>query len=261
MEIGIFARTFARQTLDETLDAIRDHGIRSVHFNLACAGLPSIPEKICDEDVRRVRDGFRDNGLRMVALSGTFNAVHPDARFRKEMTHRCCGLIERSREMGTDLVTLCTGSRDPDDKWRWHPDNAGDESWNDLIATLRELLSAAKANRVTLGIEPEPANVVDSARKSRRLLDELGSDSLGIVMDGANLFRPESVSQMQEVLEEAFELIGANIVSVHAKDITCDETKKRQAAGTGLLAYDTCFRLIKQSGYHGAVVLPGMLPG
>jgi L-ribulose-5-phosphate 3-epimerase UlaE len=50
-------------------------------------------------------------------------------------------------------------------------------------------------------------------------------------------------------------LLGEDIVSVHAKDVTFDETKKSQAAGSGMLDYDCYFRLIKQSGYAGPVIL------
>src|SRR5690349_23251315 len=46
---------------------------------------------------------------------------------------------------------------------------------------------ARQANAV-LAFEPEVSNVVDSARKARRLLDEIGSPHLKVTMDPANLF-------------------------------------------------------------------------
>ena len=42
MEIGIFAKTFVRPTLGETLDAVAEHGVRTVQFNLSCVGLPTL---------------------------------------------------------------------------------------------------------------------------------------------------------------------------------------------------------------------------
>ena len=53
---------------------------------------------------------------------------------------------------------------------------------------MREALQIADEHRVTLGVEPEVSNVVDSARKARRLLDEMQSPRLKIIMDVANLF-------------------------------------------------------------------------
>ena len=46
MQIGIFAKTFARPTLGETLDAVVTRGLFSVQFNLACAGLPTLPDTL-----------------------------------------------------------------------------------------------------------------------------------------------------------------------------------------------------------------------
>ena len=40
MNVGIFAKTFARPSLEATLDAVRAHDLDCVQFNLACAGLP-----------------------------------------------------------------------------------------------------------------------------------------------------------------------------------------------------------------------------
>ena len=46
MQLGIFAKTFTRPTLEAVLDAVADHGLRCVQFNFACAGLPSMPDQI-----------------------------------------------------------------------------------------------------------------------------------------------------------------------------------------------------------------------
>ena len=46
MQIGIFAKTFVRPTLEETLDAVKAHGLGCVQFNMVCAGLPSMPDCI-----------------------------------------------------------------------------------------------------------------------------------------------------------------------------------------------------------------------
>ncbi len=43
MRLGIFAKTFVRPTLGETLDAVKAHGLDCVQFNMACAGLPPMP--------------------------------------------------------------------------------------------------------------------------------------------------------------------------------------------------------------------------
>ena len=55
MQLGIFAKTFARSSLGETLDAVKAHGIVCVQFNMSCAGLPTMPEEIPAELADRIR--------------------------------------------------------------------------------------------------------------------------------------------------------------------------------------------------------------
>jgi len=46
MQLGIFAKTFVRPSLEATLDAVASHGLSCVQFNMACVGLPTLPEAI-----------------------------------------------------------------------------------------------------------------------------------------------------------------------------------------------------------------------
>jgi sugar phosphate isomerase/epimerase len=111
---------------------------------------------------------------------------------------------------------------------------------------------------VRLGVEPELANVVDSAVKARRLLDEIGSPRLKIIIDPANLFPPGSLPRMPAILDEAFELLGRDIVLAHAKDLSRDGEAGHEAAGTGVLDYDRYLSLLARSGYAGPLILHGL---
>ena len=254
MDIGVFSRTFSRDTLGELLDAIAAHGVSQVHFNMKGAGVPNLPEEIDARLCNTVRIAFAERALTMCSLSGTYNMIHPDPEQREVETGRACRLIERAPQMGTSIVTTCTGTRDPVDMWRRHPANDRPDAWRDLLATLDRLLPVAEKSGVILGIETEPNNVVNSAAKARRLLDELRSPNLKIVMDGANLF-DEDLSDMRGVLSEAFQLLAPDIVMAHAKDIPGERGARSQAAGRGLLDWETYFRLLNEYRYPGVVVL------
>ncbi|NOY30263.1 MAG: sugar phosphate isomerase/epimerase [Planctomycetes bacterium] len=176
------------------------------------------------------------------------------------MTRRACRLIERAPDLGTRCVTLCTGTRDPENMWQAHPGNDSPGAWREMVASLEKLISVAEQHDVTLGIEPEKANVINSAAKARRLLDQMQSKKLKIVIDGANLFAPDDLKNMPEVLAEAFDLLGTDIVLAHAKDIAADPSKHSQAAGTGCLDWDTYFECLQKIGYGGPIVLHNLAP-
>ena len=81
-----------------------------------------------------------------------------------------------------------------------------------MAACVREATDIARQANVVLAFEPEMSNVVDSARKARRLLDEIGSPHLKVTMDPANLFHAGELPRMKEILDEAFALVGKDIV-------------------------------------------------
>jgi sugar phosphate isomerase/epimerase len=139
--------------------------------------------------------------------------------------------------------------------WRWHPDNDAPEAWRDLTDMMASALQIAEEYDVLLGVEPEVANVVHTARKARQLLDEMRSPRLKIIMDGSNLFHKGELPRMQAILDEAFELLGQDIALAHAKDLNRDGEAGQEAAGTGLLDYDHYLKLLRAARYDGPLIL------
>ena len=100
--------------------------------------------------------------------------------------------------------------------------------------------------------------MVDSARKARTLLDEMRSSQLKVVIDPANLFHEGELPRMREILDEAFALLGPDIVLAHAKDLDHDGEAGGLPAGQGLLDYDHYLTLLADHGYDGPLVLHGL---
>lgn len=258
MRIGIFAKTFKRPALKEVFGAVRATGLRTVQFNFACAGVGTFPDPFDFAVVSDVQTAAKAADIEMAAVSGTFNMIHPDVRKRELGQEKLICLIGSADELRIPVVTLCTGTRDHHDMWKRHPDNDTPAAWKDLVDSLQRVLGETETSRAMLGIEPEVSNVIDSAAKCRRLLDEIGSPRLKVVMDGANLFHAGELPRMREVLDEAFELLGSDIVLAHAKDLARDGEAGDRAAGTGLLDYDHYLGLLGRAGYSGPLILHGL---
>lgn len=255
MKIGIFARVFERSTVESVLDAVIGHAIQDIQFNMICAGLPGMPVSVPDGMVTRIRQALDERSINTASLSGTYNMIHPDPTMREAGLKSLQILAEVAQPLGTNLLTLCTGTRDAGYMWRNHPDNATPEAWADLLASMEAAIQIAEANDVILGVEPEVSNVVSSPAKARQLLDTMASPHLKIIMDGANVFPSGTLDRQHEILDAAFELLGDDIVLAHAKDISRDGEAGHEAAGTGLLDYKYYVRLLRQSSYEGPLVL------
>ncbi|MFN8495243.1 MAG: sugar phosphate isomerase/epimerase family protein [Caldilineaceae bacterium] len=258
MEIGIFSKTFERPTLAEKLDAIAAHGLRAVQFNMDCAGVEEMPDQIDPSLRAQIRQEFAARGITMAAVSGTYNMVDLDLDQRRLGLQRLRTLAAACHDMGTSVITLCTGTRDRTSMWRRHPDNDLPDAMRDLVAELRQAMVFAEEYKVTLAFEPEVNNVIDSARKARQLLDEVNSPYLKVVMDGANIFHKGELPRMREILDEAFVLLSKDIALAHAKDLDHDGDAGHLAAGQGLLDYGYYLHLLKQSGYTGSLILHGL---
>jgi sugar phosphate isomerase/epimerase len=237
------------------LDAIQSDGLSHVHFDMVCAGLESMPDRIEPELCDRIRQGMAARNLTMASISGTFNMSHPDLAERQRGLGRLAVLAAACERLGTSVISLCTGTRDPDNQWRYHPNNGSPEAWRDMATTMQSALQAAAEYDITLVVEPEVANVVDSAAKARRLLDEMQSPHLKIVIDGANIFPAGTLPHQHRILDEAFSLLGDDIVLAHAKDLSRDGAAGNQAAGTGLLDYDHYLSLLHGIGFDGPLIL------
>ena len=233
--LGIFARTFRRSTAAEVAAEVARAGYALAHWNFAAIGLPTLAVDLPDATFTEVRAAFDAVGIGIPSISATYNMIGPNTGRRSAETTQAAKLIRRARSLlGAEAVTLCTGTRDPENMWRAHPDNAAPEAWRDLRATLDVLMDAASDGGVVLGIEPEPGNVVRDAPTAARLLDELGDDApVGIIFDPANLLTPETLSRQAEILTEAVDLLGPRIVGVQLKDF-------------GVMDYGLVFRLLQR---------------
>jgi sugar phosphate isomerase/epimerase len=218
MHLGIFAKTFPRPTLEETLDAIAERGITHVQFNMSCAGLSTLPERLDQDLCVWIARSFRERGLTMAAISGTFNLCDPNAIRLMDNLRGLEVLASACRWLDTRIITLCTGTRDPDDPWKWHPENVRRDAWVALLNAVKLAVKIADRHEVTLAFEPERNNVVSSVPRARMLLDEIGSPWLKVVIDPANLMRADDRPRLAEILDEAFDWLGPDIVLAHAKN-------------------------------------------
>jgi sugar phosphate isomerase/epimerase len=217
MHLGIFAKTFPRPDLLETLDAIKGHGLTHIQFNMSCMGLPTLPDRLDEGSCVWIAQALSERGLTMAAISGTFNMCEPTPSRIQNNLRRLDVLAAACRWLDTRIITLCTGTRDREDMWRWNPENVSRRTWDDLVQTMREAVTIADRHEVNLAFEPEINNVVNSVMRARRLLDEIASPWLKVVIDPANLLRPGDLVRLPEILDEAFDWLGPDIVLAHAK--------------------------------------------
>lgn len=253
--IGIFAKTFERDSLSGILQAVKLEGFDLIQFNMSCVGLPSLPDHIPEPIRLHLQQTLAASDLKMAGLSATFNMGHPDPKVRQVGLASLEVLAEAAPLLGTDLLSLCTGSRHPTDKWAFHPDNASSAAWLDMCQTMEKALVIAEQHNLFLGIEPELGNIVSNAPKAQQLLSEMKSDRLKVILDPANLFEEASIAQVKYLIDEAIDLLAPAIAMTHAKDR--DGVGGFVAPGKGMIPFDYFVVRLAEAGITAPMVAHG----
>jgi sugar phosphate isomerase/epimerase len=256
MRLGIFAKTFPGSAPGPVLAAVAGAGYAATQFNLACAGLASMPDAVPEAAIAAIRDAATASGVELAALSGTYNMIHPDPARRAAGLVSLRVVIAAARALDIPMVTLCTGTRDPEDQWRHHPDNTLPDAWTDLCREMEQALGFAEAEGVDLGIEPEAANVVASAADARRLIDDMGSARLRVVLDPANLFEHGTAAEVRAVVAAAIDALADDLGMAHAKDRHADG--RIATAGQGVVDFPDFVARLRAAGFDGPLVTHGL---
>jgi len=259
MQLGIFAKTFDRPNVASCLQAVADAGIPATQFNLSVAGLPTLPDAPVPNDVvDAIRAGADQAGVALAAISGTFNTAHPDSAHRQTYLARFPHLCAVARDLQIGIITLSSGSRDPQDMWRWHPDNTTPQAWADSRTTLQALAALAEDYGLTLAVEPEHSNVLATADQAITMLDQIGSPALKIIYDAANLLDPDGYdpAAAAAAITRDIATLGPHIALGHAKDLIADRAPA--APGTGLLPWPLIVQTLHEAGFDGALVIHGL---
>ncbi len=268
MEIGICTTDFDRCPIDELFGKIHAMGFACVQLAFAtvqeCLFVPTgqceIPFSLPDGVAEQITRAASKHNIRIVCVNGTFNMAHPDPAVRQDSAIKFRGFAKAVKAIGCDRVSLCTGTRNADDLWRADPQNTTDAAWADMFEVMKALVQTAEAEGLTLLVEQEASNVVCTPERARKLMDDIGSDRLKMVMDCANLFHAGEARRenVQKVIGHAFDVFGADVRLAHGKDILAGPGLDFCGAGDGIVDFSYMLSRLKQAGYQGDMVLHGI---
>jgi sugar phosphate isomerase/epimerase len=130
-----------------------------------------------------------------------------------------CG-IEVARELNAHTCLIRTGSLNPAGSYSPCKENLLPESKARLIGTLKQVAAKAELEGVTVVIETHALTIMDSPETNKEIIDVVGSDRMGVVMDYVNHFQSMSqVYNSTERLNHIFDYMGPISFVAHCKDI------------------------------------------
>jgi len=187
------------------------------------------------------------NGIAIGAIHGYFNPIDPNLQRRKRGEARMEFFLTHWKRLGCPIVSTETGTFNAKSEWLETPENDTEQGYQKCRAALERWARLAERTGATLTLEVYWRNVIGSIDRTERLLSEINSPALKLVMDPANYFRQEDLPQMKSMLEEMFRRLGPHIAVAHAKDVKgAPNGPEHPAAGLGELDYPLYLRLLAE---------------
>lgn len=222
-QIGIMSYVYLEHSAKEMAAEIASHGIKIIQADPRQKGLLDLNEEFDSKRAKEIRQIFSKQGISIPVLSAYMNLVDPDLEKREQNLLMMEKMIKLCPEYGASYIATETGSFHPTNQWRDHPDNHTEKAWETLVAVIERLQKVALENNVTLLLEGYVNNILSTTKQATRLIELLGNEGLGFVMDPFNLMKKGDKERQEEAYDEMFTDIIANCPIAHAKDVIYTE--------------------------------------
>ncbi len=205
-----------------------------------------------------------DNGLRLGAVQSNFGKCPLSGPEYDEHVRFFPTLVEQARYFGTDTMRIFPFWNEV--KITYDPPLPGGIRPNlearlpEIVQRLRPAIYLAEREGIKLGFEPEHSTHSGSPQEVARLVDAVGSPTLGVAWDANNGWDDLPLDDAYTLFKDR----GAGIVNVHVKErmMSPDERRafvaaggepRRQPAllGTGALPWPHLIGVLERDGYRG----------
>ncbi|MFN7252670.1 MAG: sugar phosphate isomerase/epimerase family protein [Anaerobacillus sp.] len=246
MNIGIRAHDIEKLPLEELVKVIADKGLTSVQLALAKSlDFNTANGSLSPGIAYHVGSAFRQKNIQIAVLGCYINMIHPDKEERRKALERFKEHLRYARDFGCSIVGTETGNVNAE--MGYTEENFKEEPFGEVVTSVRELVAEAEKFGVIVGVEAGVNHPIYSAAALKRLLDNVPSNNLQVILDPANLITADTYKDQDEIIKEAFELLGDRLAIIHAKDFVIEEGKlKFVPIGTGQLNYDLIMKLVKE---------------
>lgn len=247
MRIGIRAHDVEYAPLEELIPNIHAQGFHCMHIALSKSIKEFKPEigTMTPGLAMYMKELCAENKVDIAVLGCYLNLCNPDPEQHKQIVEKYMAHIRFASVLGCGVVGTETGAVNIE--YKYEPANHSDEALECFIKNLRPIVKYAEQFGVIMAIEPVWKHIVNTVERARKVLDAIDSPNLQIIFDPVNLLCVDNISEQDDIINKAFELLGKDIAVVHCKDYVVEgDDLKSIAAGTGSLNYPLLLRKIKE---------------
>lgn len=247
MQIGIRAHDLGEHSFEELVQEMSNRGFKCTHFALyrAVVDFPTDDGALTPGLALYMKRIFQKYNVDVAILGCYKNLANPDSKQLKEIVKSYKAHIRFASLLGCGVVGTETGAVNTE--YIYEAANHIPEALDIFIQNLKGVVEYAEKLGVILAIEPVWNHIVNNNKRCREVLDRIDSPNLQVIFDPVNVLYAGNCHKQEEIIKEAFELYGEDIIAVHAKDFKIVDGKLISvAAGQGDLNYDLLMHYVKK---------------
>ena len=197
-------------------DLARAH--RAFGYSAAyCPGV-SLNDK---ERIKAIRDAFAAEDVVIAEVGAWGNMIPPNAAEREAKFKSVCERLALADEIGARCCVDYLGTPVPNSQIAPHPDLVAQAGFDWAVEIVRKIVDAVKPKRAKFGLEMMQWMPPDSPEQYAALLKAVDRPGFGVHLDPVNIvITPRLYYNTGALIRHCFELLGDQIVSCHAKDLT-----------------------------------------
>ena len=162
----------------------------------------------------------RDADIVIAEVGAWSNPISSDPDIRHEAIRKCQTALALADRVGALCCVNIAGSCGP--IWDGpHEDNLTPQTFDRIVASVREIIDAVKPDRAFYTLETMPWMYPDSAESYADLVRAIDRPQFAVHLDPVNLIcSPQRYFKNADLLRDCFQTLGSQIKGVHAKDLT-----------------------------------------
>lgn len=249
LQLGIRAHDLGQVPLPALIEKMKQYEFNHAHFAIKKSFPDSAPtiQQMTPGTANYFASNFNQAGIKISILGSYVNIVATDLDERKQAIENFKKHLHLAKDFNAAMVATETGSVGQG----YTEENFTEEAFQKAVVSVKEMVAEAERFGVIVAIEAGINHPVYTAPLARRLVDEVDSPNLKIILDCANLMSVSNYERQAEVVAEAFELLDDVIVALHIKDFIVEDNKVIIVpVGHGWMDYTPIMRYAKYKKPH-----------
>lgn len=192
--------------------AAKSSGYSAVYFPVDHTAPVSIIDGYCD--------AAKEANLAICEIGVWNNVLARNKVEREKNISEAIHQLELADYVGANCCVNIAGSYS--EQWDGpHPDNLTERGFSEIVETTQRIIDAVNPKNTVYSLEPMPWMYPDSAESYLDLIHAVNRKGFAAHVDPVNIIcSPQLYFRNGEVIRHWFDLLGDNIKSCHAKDIT-----------------------------------------